>query len=210
MIHAYDKIYLDSIRQSMGNMLHYAVHDMGWDIKKFYECFINTGVSDEVDTASPSFAAGKSGFEIANEVYYRITGTEAKDSPNYVYGKSPEFFAGWAIAYYSWYVSKSFREINRVLPIDEVVKMYNPYHEMDISQFVIEVDNRMREHYEESQLKRLRLYASLTQKELSEKSGVSKRMIEQYEQGRKTLANASATTVISLADALKCDVRELV
>jgi transcriptional regulator with XRE-family HTH domain len=88
--------------------------------------------------------------------------------------------------------------------------MYNPYHEMDISQFVIEVDNRMREHYEESQLKRLRLYASLTQKELSEKSGVSKRMIEQYEQGRKTLANASATTVISLADALKCDVRELV
>ena len=209
MTHAYDKIYLDSIRQSMGNMLHFAVHDMGWNINKFYECFINSGVSAEVETASPSFAAGKSGYEIANEVCYRITGSEPTISPKYVYGRSPEFFAGWAIAYYSWYTSKSFREINLAVPIDEVVIMYDPYHEMDISQFVIEVDSRIRELREESQLRRLRKYAAITQRELAERTGVSKRMIEQYEQGRKTLANASAATVIKLADALRCDVREL-
>ena len=127
-----------------------------------------------------------------------------------VWERSPEFFAGWAIAYYAWYTDNSFRNINRRLPIDEVVAMYNPYHEMDISQFVIEVDSRMSKYNKESQLKRLRLYASLTQSELATRSGVSKRMIEQYEQGRKTLANASATTVIRLADVLNCDVRELV
>lgn len=210
MTHAYDEIYLDSVRQAMGNMLHYAVYDMGWNINKFYESFIKSGVAAELEKASPSFAAGKSGIELANEVYYRVTGSESNTTPEYVYGRSPEFFAGWAIAYYSWYTSKSFREIDKALPINEVVAMYNPYHEMDISQFVIEVDSRMSKYNKESQLKRLRLYASLTQSELATRSGVSKRMIEQYEQGRKTLANASATTVIRLADVLNCDVRELV
>lgn len=210
MIHAYDEIYLDSVRQAMGNMLHYAVYDMGWNINKFYESFIKSGVAAELEKASPSFAAGKSGIELANEVYYRVTGSESNITPEYVYGRSPEFFAGWAIAYYAWYTDNSFRNINRRLPIDEVVAMYNPYHEMDISQFVIEADSRMSKYNKESQLKRLRLYASLTQSELATRSGVSKRMIEQYEQGRKTLANASATTVIRLADVLNCDVRELV
>lgn len=142
-------------------------------------------------------------------MYYRITGIESDVEPEYVYGRSPEFFAGWSVAYYSWVRSKSYSEINLAVPITDVIAMYNPFHEMDISQFVIEINNRMEEYREESRLKRLRAYASLTQRELAERSGVSKRMIEQYEQGRKSLKNASAYTVIKLADALSCDCREL-
>lgn len=35
-------------------------------------------------------------------------------------------------------------------------------------------------------------------------------MIEQYEQGRKNLSHASVATVISLADAIGCNVRDIV
>lgn len=209
MTHAYDEIYLNSIRQAMGDMLHFAVHDMGWDIDKFYDCFIRSGVASEMEAQEPLYGVGRSGYEIALDVYYRITGIESDVEPEYVYGRSPEFFAGWSVAYYSWVRSKSYSEINLAVPITDVIAMYNPFHEMDISQFVIEINNRMEEYREESRLKRLRAYASLTQRELAERSGVSKRMIEQYEQGRKSLKNASAYTVIKLADALSCDCREL-
>ncbi len=45
---------------------------------------------------------------------------------------------------------------------------------------------------------------------LSEKSGVSKRTIEQYTAGYRSLANAHAAIVADLADALGVTVRELV
>ena len=88
--------------------------------------------------------------------------------------------------------------------------MYHPYHEMDVMQFVIAIDEKMKVYLEESRLKRLRMYAKLTQKELAARSGVSQRMIEQYEQGRKSLSHASADSVSRLADALGCNRAELV
>ena len=144
------------------------------------------------------------------KVYYRLTGAECEVAPEYVYGKSPEYFAGWSAAYYSWYKDISFSDINRVVPIDKIVDLYHPYHEMDVMRFVDYMDEKMSAYYKESQLKRLRIYANLTQKMLSEKSGVSQRMIEQYEQGRKDLAHASAKTVKNLADALVCDIEDLI
>jgi DNA-binding transcriptional regulator YiaG len=210
MIHAYDEIYLNSAQKVMGNMLHFAVHDMKWNINKFFEAFISTGVAGSIERGTPRFVVGMSGYEAAYEVYYRLTGSECEITPDYVYGKSPEYFAGWSLAYYSWYSNNSFKDIYRVIPADKVVSMYHPYHEMDVMQFVIAIDEKMKVYLEESRLKRLRMYAKLTQKELAARSGVSQRMIEQYEQGRKSLSHASADSVSRLADALGCDMAELV
>lgn len=210
MTHAYDEIYVGSAQKVMGNMLHFAVHDLKWDINKFYEAFISTGVARSIERGDPRFVVGMSGYEAAFEVYYRLTGSECVIKPEYVYGKSPEFFAGWSLAYYSWYSNNSFKDVYRVIPTDKVVSMYHPYHEMDVMQFVEALDDKMRNGFEESKLKRLRQYAKLTQKELAVRSGVSRRMIEQYEQGRKSLSHASAESVSNLADALGCNMRELI
>ncbi len=56
----------------------------------------------------------------------------------------------------------------------------------------------------------MRAYAGLTQKMLAEKTGVSVRMIEQYEQGRKDINHASAETVYKLAKSLGCSMEELI
>ena len=209
MIHAYDKSYLSKTQRAMGDMLHFAAYDLKWDISKFYNAFISTGLAHSVETGTPAYTVGKSGYELAFEVYYRLTGSECEVSPVYVFEKSPEYFAGWSVAYYSWYTNTPFEKINRVTPITSIIDMYNPYHEMDITHFVEVIDARISAYNNETQLKRLRKYAQLTQKMLAERSGVSQRMIEQYEQGRKELSHASAETAVRLASVLNCSVKDL-
>ena len=96
------------------------------------------------------------------------------------------------------------------MDIREIVEMYNPYHETDIQKFVNEMDRRMEQRRNDSTLARLRSYANLTQRALAEKSGISVRMIEQYEQGKKKISHASAETVYKLSRALNCSMEELI
>jgi transcriptional regulator with XRE-family HTH domain len=49
----------------------------------------------------------------------------------------------------------------------------------------------------------------LSQRELAERSGVSLRTLQDYEQGRKNINLAAAITVQKLAEALKCASWEL-
>lgn len=58
-------------------------------------------------------------------------------------------------------------------------------------------------------LKELREAAGMTQRELSEKSGVNVRMIQHYEQGAKNINKANAVTILFLAKALECDPKDL-
>ena len=62
--------------------------------------------------------------------------------PSGCYDKSPEYFAGWSLAYYSWYRNMSYDDIQKIIPINEVVEMYEPFHEMDVRQFVDALDKR--------------------------------------------------------------------
>ena len=49
--------------------------------------------------------------------------------------RSAEYWAGWALAYYQWETNLTFRRITDTVPVDEIVALYTPYHEMDIRQF---------------------------------------------------------------------------
>ena len=59
-------------------------------------------------------------------------------------------------------------------------------------------------------LKRIREKTGLSQSGLAEKSGVSIRMIQHYEQGAKDINKAAVLTVVKLADALGVGVRDLI
>lgn len=61
-----------------------------------------------------------------------------------------------------------------------------------------------------SKLKIMREQKLMTQAELSDKSGVNIRMIQYYEQGAKDIKKGNVMTVLSLADALGCDIREII
>lgn len=61
-----------------------------------------------------------------------------------------------------------------------------------------------------SRLKLTRETAGLTQKQLAEKSGVDIRLIQHYEQGSKDINNAKCITVLQLAEALECDIYDII
>lgn len=58
-------------------------------------------------------------------------------------------------------------------------------------------------------LKRIRESKGITQRQLADASGVSLRMIQHYEQGFKDINMAAAVSVVRLADALGCDVHDI-
>ena len=60
-----------------------------------------------------------------------------------------------------------------------------------------------------TRLKRQRELCSLTQEELAERSGISLRSIQMYEQRRKDLGKAAVSTVLALARTLGCRIEDL-
>ena len=102
-----------------------------------------------------------------------------------------------------------FADIIKAVPIEEIRALYSPYHEMDIRHFVDKMNELCLSQRGETNLKRLRRQAGLTQRELAEKSGISLRTIQQYEQRKKNINKAQIDTLIPLSKALYCDVREL-
>lgn len=60
-----------------------------------------------------------------------------------------------------------------------------------------------------SKLKEARERAELTQKELSERSGVNIRTIQDYEQGRKSINKAQGLSLYRLATTLNVTIEEL-
>lgn len=61
-----------------------------------------------------------------------------------------------------------------------------------------------------SNVKSLRVSRGITQKELAEISNINIRQIQKYEYGEYDTGKMMLRNAIALADALECDVRELI
>lgn len=210
MIHAYDKIYLDKARTALGRMLDFAVHDLKYDIEDFFALFITSGIAARFEKGDFSVIVGMSGVELAYKVLELTKGEETRIKPQYSADRSEEYWAGWALAYYQWDTALSFEEIVRAVPMKRIVQMYSPYHEMDIRQFCDKMSERYRAAQPETNLKALRQRSGLSQRELSEQSGVPLRTIQQYEQRQKSINKAQAEYLLMLARTLCCDIEDLI
>ena len=131
MMHAYDKLYLSKAQNNLASMLDFAVYDLKEDLGSFYKKFLLSKISTRFEQGESTIIAGKSGVELALEVV-----EDFSKAKNYrpVANRSPEFWVGWVLAYFQWYSNFSFKQIESLVPITEILTMYNPYHEMDISQ----------------------------------------------------------------------------
>ena len=209
MIHAYDKIYLDKSRTALGRMLDFAVYDLKYDIEDFFALFITSGIAARFEKGDYSVIVGMSGVELAYKVLELTKGEENRIKPQYSADRSEEYWAGWALAYYQWDTALSFEEIVRAVPMKRIVQMYSPYHEMDIRQFCDKMNERYRTAQPETNLKALRQRSGLSQRELSEQSGVPLRTIQQYEQRQKSINKAQAECLFMLARSLCCEIEDL-
>ena len=81
----------------------------------------------------------------------------------------------------------------------EIRNMYEVYHEMDLAHFVERLDELWNQHYPETNLKRIRDLAGLSQRELAELSGVSVRQIQLFEQRQRDINQTRAIDVLRLS-----------
>ena len=82
-------------------------------------------------------------------------------------------------------------------------------HEADIMKFVEIADSRMKSYFSDTRLKCIRMFYEYTQKELSERSGVSLHSIQMYEQKNKDINKAGVDSVYRLAKVLGCRIEDL-
>lgn len=211
MTPAYEEMYLNDAMRVMGEMLDYAVHDCGCDGDLFFTQFLASGVAEQFERGNPKFVGGMSGVELALEVFRRTTG-QIPDVDASAYGeKSPEYWAGWSLAYYQWESGMPFREIvSHGLTVREVCSMYL-LHEADISKFAEAADKVIQKSLSagETNLKRIRRANGFSQKQLAEVSGVVLRMIQLYEQRQNDINRAQASTLSRLARSLNCRLEDL-
>lgn len=207
MTHAYNQYYLEDAMHNLGTMLDCAVNAAQCDLCVFYEMFLSSGIAAQMEIGSPRYVSGLSGMELMQMVLKRSSDI-ALPELNYVpFERTPEYWSGWALAYYQWHNGFSFSFIQRNgLDVNMVRSLYPTLHEADLSRFVLTADTIIQQHLElkKSVLKTIRKQAHITQKQLADLSGVSLRMIQAYEQGDQDIRKAETQTVLALAHALGC------
>ena len=91
----------------------------------------------------------------------------------------------------------------------DLERLYDILHETSEIKAVEVISAHIRNKNLISRLKYHRLKNGLSQKELSEESGVSLRMIQQYEQRKKDINMASTSSLYFLARVLNCQIENL-
>lgn len=210
MTYAYDRLYLEKARVSLGRMLDFAVNQLHYDAEDFFRRFTESGIARKFEHGDSSTIAGRSGIENAYHVieYTMEYDSELEDAMQIEIDcrtdRSPFYWAGWALAYYQWISGLEFTQISAHIPLSEIIEMYHPYHEMDIRQFCEQMNTLYRLRKKDTNLKIFRRQASMSQKELAEATGIPLRTIQQYEQRQKSINRASADKIITLAHILMC------
>jgi len=207
-IFAYDEEYVTLAQRVMGDMLDYAVNTLNYELQNFYRMFLISGIARQFEIGNPAYVAGRNGCEVAKEVIV-LSGLDMPEAEDLMYlDKSPEYWTGWALAYYQWKSGQSFRQIDHAVSIDTVCAMYDPLHEADIEKFVYIMNEKLKQQ-DVSRLRRLRTYAKLSQRQLAEAADVPVRQIQLFEQGERDINKTQGMTLLKLSRVLKCRLEEL-
>ena len=206
---AYQEMYLSKAQSALGDAFDYAINDCHVSGSDFTKLFAASSVSKRMENGEPALLAGKSGIEIAASVLLETTGKQFDAGFQERFGRSKEYWIGWAVCYYQWFSARSYSDIFKVLSFEDLRNMYGTLHEADITKFVDIADSKMRSHFKLTNLKRIRVSYGCTQAELAKQSGVTLRSIQMYEQRNKDINKASAETLYRISKVLGCRIENL-
>lgn len=208
-IHAYDEDYLSNAQNILGHAADFAIMTLGIEPSLFGKLLAVTKAAKQFADGNPRYIAGMNGCEFTREMLEEshVTFQDADDAM--YLDKSPEYWAGWALAYYQWHSGYSFMEILSVISFEQILQMYSPYHEVDISQFAEEMDLRMQKACSSTKLRQRRDSCGMSQSDLARDADVPLRQIQLFEQGQRDINKTSAVTLYKLSKALHCKMEDL-
>ena len=200
MIRAYNEIYLDDAMQTLAEMFSYVPNARQADV--LFQHFVMSGVAYQFGRGNPRYINMP-----PQALFEEVAGRKMPMIQPYSYGRSPEYWCGFVLAYYQWYTGLGFEQIGRRLPPSRIIAMYNPLHEASMEKFV-EVANSI-VFQKETNLARYRKTANLSQRELARYGQVSLRAIQLYEQRQLDINMAPAIKLFKLSRVLGCHVEDL-
>lgn len=201
MIHAYNEIYLSDAMRNLAALFDIAINAMNIEPDIIAQQFCYSKVASGIETGNPNYLSGKSATELLSEIL-------EQDVPynSVPLDRSPEYWAGWVLAYSQWYLNKPFKEILSAVPMSTLIEKYYPYHEAPESKTAEWIEANLPIKNKLTYFRELR---KLTKKQLSNLSGVNIRSINYYEENSSLLKKAQAETLYALAKTLDCKIEDL-
>ena len=208
-IRAYDELYLPGAQNSLGHAVDFAIMTLAIEPNAFGNALAVSGSAKQFSEGNPRYVAGMNGCELARAIL-DDAGISYPESADEMYlDKSPEYWAGWALAFYQWSTALPFMEILRAVSLEKTIGMYPLYHEMDLSHFADQMNHLLKEVYPQTRLKERRNNCGLSQSELAAEADVPLRQIQLFEQGQRDINKTSAITLLKLSKALHCRMEDL-
>ena len=122
MDRAYKKTYLNGAMRNLAVMMDCGVRKYGYPIEEFYQKFLSSNVSRQFAKGNPRYLVGMSGAELADSVVEASGGTVLEENDG-TYSIGPEYWAGWALAYYHWFSRRSFAYMLSAIEAPTIVVM---------------------------------------------------------------------------------------
>ena len=211
MIHAYSEMYLEDAMSTLDEAVDFALCDQGLTSAELTAILSNAFEMKQFERGTTRVVCGMAGDELARDIIAHAGLTPVECRETYPFDRSPQYWAGWVLAYAQWMSSLGFNELLEVAPLDWIIGSYHPPHEaseVKFAQIIIEKWNNAQT--DKKGLKAARKAAGLTQKQLAAQSGVKLRAIQLYEQNQLDLRRASVSSALALANALNCAIEDLV
>ena len=171
--------------------------------------FIVSSLAVQFEKGVPRVISGMSGTELVWETLQQSGVRKKMPEPQIDYEYSPAYWCGWILAYYQWYTGRSFKDILSCISMEEIEKLYPALHESPEDKFIDVVNRRISNRKLPTKLQTLRKTAGYSQRELSERSGVNLRTLQQYESRAKDMNKAAGRILSALARTLGCSMEDL-
>ena len=144
MIPAYDETYLPDAMANLAGAFDYALNDCGLPVGLFMDFFDTSEAAALFGRGTPKYVCGMSGEELVAEIMRQTGWARILDMPPAALraGSTPEYWAGWVLAYCQWARGVRFSDILDVLSLDDIVRLHPTLHEADESRFVDVYDER--------------------------------------------------------------------
>lgn len=205
---SYSELYLDTAMDCLGEAFDVAINDFKLDPDTFYDMFDGCGFAERFGQGDPNLICGISGRDLA----YRVVTASGlfffQESCSMKYDKTPEYWAGWILAYFQFQTNMSFKSIHHFVSMKEIIEMYYPLHEASEEQCLDIIKEKIISKGTTA-VQRYRKREGLSQSQLAKQCGINLRTIQQYEIGNRSITNASYQTVITLSKALHCEPNEI-
>ena len=209
MIHPFDETYLYRIQEKFSNLIDYLYYYQKLDYQSIEKILCKSKYVKFLLDGNPYYSVGKSSVEIIKIIEEEFNLPSIDEEYVDTFEKTPQYWAGYALSYYCYEMFKDFNYIFYSISLEKIIYMYKVYHEMDIMRFVENFDKMLKNGHKETNLRIIRLINNMSQSELSNKSGVSLRNIQLYEQRVNSIDRAQVQTLFKLATVLHCSIEDL-